>query len=60
VLIELMLGHEGMDRGLPEGEAYRSALDLYEEFTGGTRDELPRALPLSDRDAQEEEDGSRA
>lgn len=34
VLIELMFGGEAMRRGVPEAEAYRSALDLYEEFTG--------------------------
>lgn len=34
VLIELMFGGESMRRGVPEPEAYRSALDLYEEITG--------------------------
>jgi hypothetical protein len=34
VLIELMFGGESLHRGVPESEAYRSALDLYEEFTG--------------------------
>lgn len=29
LLIELMFGHEAADRGAPEAEAYRSALDLY-------------------------------
>jgi hypothetical protein len=43
VLIELMLGNEGMERGLPETEAYRPALDLYEEMTG-LRETNMRAL----------------
>jgi hypothetical protein len=34
VLIELMFGGDAMHRRVPEAEAYRSALDLYEEFTG--------------------------
>jgi len=34
MLIELMFGHDAMERGQPEAEAYRSALDIYEEFTG--------------------------
>lgn len=34
VLIELIFGGESMSDGLPEAEAYRSALDLYEDFTG--------------------------
>ena len=34
VLIELMFGGESLRGGVPEADAYRSALDLYEEFTG--------------------------
>lgn len=43
VLIELRFGFDNRARGLPEAEAYRSALDLYEEFTG-LRETNPRAL----------------
>ena len=34
VLIELLFGGESLHHGVPEAEAFRSALDPYEEFTG--------------------------
>ena len=43
VLIELLFAGEARRHRVSEAEAYRSALDLYEEFTG-LRETNPRAL----------------
>lgn len=43
MLIELLLGGEAWRHGVPEADAYRPAVDLYEEFTG-LRETNPRAL----------------